>query len=223
MKSGFTTSTSSTTAGSAFTERIGGTLISFLTFASPMTSPVDWLPHHAENVTAADFADLRVRARAPRVPEIIAELRIRAGLTYDEIGRLLGVDRRSVHFWVSGRAPETERAAQLASVLATIRYIDRGDTEATRRLLDSRGADGRCALELLRDGDHESARRLIGRGHGVRPAISPSSFSKSLIDAHRPPRPENLLGGRDEPIDDKVERGRRIQLKSQLKRKKGRA
>lgn len=68
----------------------------------------------------------------------IAELRALAGLTTDQVGRLFGVSRRSVHNWINGKAmapQHEERAAKILSIVHTLP----GSTPAERRaaLLDS--------------------------------------------------------------------------------------
>lgn len=68
----------------------------------------------------------------------IAELRALAGLTTDQVSRLFGVSRRSVHNWISGNAMSPQHEELAAKILAIVKALP-GSTPAERRasLLDS--------------------------------------------------------------------------------------
>ncbi len=68
----------------------------------------------------------------------IEEIRALTGLTIDQIGRLFGVSRRSVHNWISGNAMSTQHEERAAKILAIVQMLP-GSTSAERRaaLLDS--------------------------------------------------------------------------------------
>lgn len=68
----------------------------------------------------------------------IAELRALTGLTTDQVGRLFGVSRRSVHNWINGSAMAPQHEERAAKILSIARVLP-GTTPAERRtaLLDS--------------------------------------------------------------------------------------
>lgn len=68
----------------------------------------------------------------------IAEIRALVGLTTDQVGRLFGVSRRSVHNWINGNAMAPQHEERAATILAVVQAL-RGSTPEERRsaLLDS--------------------------------------------------------------------------------------
>lgn len=68
----------------------------------------------------------------------IVELRALTGLTTDQVGRLFGVSRRSVHNWINGNAMAPQHE-ELAAKILSIVYGLPGASPADRRaaLLDS--------------------------------------------------------------------------------------
>lgn len=87
-----------------------------------------------------------VRTRAPG--ENISELRTLSGLTADQVGRLLGVSRRSVQNWVAGNAMAVQHEEKVSRLLSIIRALP-GSTADERRgsLLDS--SDGESLFHKL--------------------------------------------------------------------------
>jgi len=65
----------------------------------------------------------------------IHELHFKSGLTWDQLARLFGVNRRSVHFWASGKPLATRHEEKLFHLLTLIRTIDRGSARINRTLL----------------------------------------------------------------------------------------
>ena len=61
---------------------------------------------------------------------VIGELRRLSGLTWDQLARLLGVSRRSVHFWASGKPMAQSNEEHLRRLLAVVRKVDRGFCES---------------------------------------------------------------------------------------------
>jgi DNA-binding transcriptional regulator YiaG len=68
----------------------------------------------------------------------IAEVRALTGLTTDQVGRLFGVSRRSVHNWINGNAMAPQHEERAAKILSIMQVLP-GSTPADRRaaLLDS--------------------------------------------------------------------------------------
>ena len=76
---------------------------------------------------AATASDVTSRA--------VSELRRISGLTWEQLGQLFGVSRRSVHFWASGRAMNAANEQHLLKVLDIVRQADRGDARSNRAAL----------------------------------------------------------------------------------------
>ena len=145
--------------------------------------------------------------------DAIMEIRRRSGLTWEELGDLFDVSRRSVHHWANGKPVSARHDRTIRSMLAAIRHLDRGDRAGTRALLLTVDqAAGVSTLDLLKDGRFEEA---TGRVAGVRaPVPHPTPLSRTAWDARRPPAPVLLLGAEQErpeiPAKVRTVRARRI-------------
>ncbi len=136
----------------------------------------------------------------------IAELRRRSGLTWDELARLFGVERRSVHFWASGKALNPANEARLDQMLAVVRYIDRGSAQATRALLTAL-SDGTTPFELLAQSHFEEVKERLGSGpQPSRPALH--RLSPAARAARMPPPPEERVGALQDTVHREVGKSR---------------
>lgn len=73
--------------------------------------------------------------QAPDPREVISELKRDSGLTADQLGRLLGVTRRSVHNWAAG-TPITSTHAQRVQELSDLVFgLDASSPEERRSLM----------------------------------------------------------------------------------------
>ena len=85
--------------------------------------------------------------------EAVLEIRRRSGLTWEQLGKLFDVSRRSVHHWASGKAVTPEHERMIRRMLASIRRLDQGSQAATRaRLLAVDERFGFTVLDLLKEG-----------------------------------------------------------------------
>lgn len=71
----------------------------------------------------------------------VRQLRSRSGLSWDDLSRLFGVSRRSVHKWANGGAMNSKHIARLAELTARISSITGSPSEVRAKLLapDERG------------------------------------------------------------------------------------
>ena len=83
---------------------------------------------------------------------VIGELRRLSGLTWDQLARLFGVSRRSVHFWASGKPMAPSNEEHLRRLLAVVRKVDRGSARANRAILLGADEDGISLFDLLAAG-----------------------------------------------------------------------
>lgn len=153
----------------------------------------------------APAAGYRAR-RSETSDQAVARLRRIAGLTWDQLGELFEVSRRSVHFWASGKPLNAANEARLMRVLAVIQYVDRGDPELTRRVLFE-PVGGRVPFDLLATQKFEEARHILGEGPR-HPALAPTDLSAAAKEARRPLRPEELADARHEPAHRDQQGGR---------------
>jgi hypothetical protein len=85
------------------------------------------------------------------VPAAIYELRRIAALTWNEIGDIFGVSRRSVHHWVNGKNVSHDNWQNIFSILKAMREFSAGnDAQFTRALLFANVGNGVCGFDLLK-------------------------------------------------------------------------
>lgn len=97
----------------------------------------------ADTVTGIGGFTFAPKAASPKSPMAtsICELRARTRLSWDDLSRLFGVSRRSVHKWASGGAMNSKHARRLADLTAFVAQFDRTPTEVRAHLFapDERG------------------------------------------------------------------------------------
>lgn len=123
----------------------------------------------------------------------IAELRQRSGLTWEQLARLFGVARRSVHFWASGKAMNSSNEEVLNQLLRAVRYIDRGESGPTRSALMSAQNDGAIPFDLLVEGRFDDVMKRLGQGGGHGARVH-SRIYVALNPLWTPPSPDHLVG-----------------------------
>jgi len=122
----------------------------------------------------------------------IGELRRVSGLTWEQLARLFGVSRRSLHFWASGKPMTPSNEEHLQRVLAVLRKVDRGSRSATRTALLGGREDGTIPFDLLAAGDYERVVLLLGLGGSSR--LVPTKVSDESRAIRAPLPPEKLVG-----------------------------
>ena len=148
----------------------------------------------------------RTRRELEATRRAVSELRRISGLTWYQLGQLLGVSRRSVHYWASGKPLNAENEERLMRVLAIVRAADRGSARGTRAVLLDAGG-GATPFEMLAAMRFDDARRALGRGRTRRvPALT--GLSAEAKAARKPLPPEELYDARSEHVHRDLGRGR---------------
>ncbi len=106
------------------------------------------------------------------------EIRRLTGFSWDEIGSMVGVDRRTLHNWSQGGLVRETNRRRLAELLRVLRFMDRGTAEANRIALANPGTTGVTGLSLLRQSRFAEARIALGKG-GMR-AVLPAGEADRL-------------------------------------------
>lgn len=87
-----------------------------------------------------------------RVGETVLEIRHATGLSYEMLGHMFGVSRRTVHNWALGKSTTAAKMALVMKMHDAIKHIWRGRQEDTRAELLTVVPDfGMSRLELLRE------------------------------------------------------------------------
>lgn len=166
---------------------------------------------HAHDATASgsawkDLANDQGQHKSEATRQAIAELRRVSGLTWEQLGHLFGVSRRSVHFWASGQALNTANEKHLSQVLDIIRTANRGDARSTRSALFE-VVGGMTAFDLLSAKRFEEARTRLGEGpKRQRPA--PTELSPEAKAARAPLPPEELIEAQQDRVHRDPNRAR---------------
>jgi len=123
----------------------------------------------------------------------IYEVRRITGLSWDQLARLFGVSRRSVHFWANGKALNSDNEEHLYRLLATAKQIDRGSVSETRAAILRANDRGVIAFDLLAARRYDDALMILSTGQSrARPTLAP--LSAEARKARAAPPPNQLLG-----------------------------
>lgn len=149
----------------------------------------------------------------------IHELRRLSGLTWDQLARLFGVDRRSLHHWGSGQPLSRKNEERLHRLLAVIRYIDRGAADLNRQALMQPTDDGDLPFDLLVQEEYQAVKDILDRGPGRRD-IQRKPLSPEEQALHRPAfKPVELLDARHDPVHVKM-KGSRVPRVARIRKKR---
>ena len=170
-----------------------------------------WAPYvRRTNATVGgssrDLAVTRTGHELEAARRAVSELRRISGLTWHQLGKLLGVSRRSVHYWASGKPLNAQNEERLMRVLDIVRAADRGSASRTRTaLLDSGG--GVAPFDMLATMRFDDARRALGSGRARRvPALS--GLSAEAKAARKPLPPEELYDAKSDRVHREPGRAR---------------
>ena len=178
--------------------RVGGTLgVLGTTSADSGTTP-----DHAFMTQAQTNSGVHVpESQTPSVA--LLELRRLSGLTWDQLARLFGITRRSLHFWASGKPLTPAHEERLSRLLATVRRLDRGSAHANRTLLLGMHADGCIPFDLLVVGQYQRVLALLGPGHAsARPR--PAALAVDARVARAPHAPEDVVGSLPDRVHKEI-------------------
>lgn len=132
--------------------------------------------------------------------DAVLEIRLRSGLTWEQLSELFNVSRRSIHYWANGKPLSSLHEVRVRNTLLAIRLLDNGSQRDTRNRILSM-EDGESIFNLLAAQKFEDVYRLIT---GTVPEIASRnriSLSKDEWNRRRPIRPELLLGA----LQDRLE------------------
>jgi DNA-binding transcriptional regulator YiaG len=161
---------------------------------------------HAFITQAQTNSGVHVR-ESPAPSAALLELRRVSGLTWDQLARLFGITRRSLHFWASGKPLTPAHEERLHRLLATVRRLDRGSAHANRTLLLGMHADGCIPFDLLVAGRYQRVLALLGPGHApARP--HPAALAIDAREARAPQAPEDVAGSLPDRVHTEISKVR---------------
>ncbi len=143
------------------------------------------------------------RSEHSLIQSAVAEIRRRSQLTWEQLARVFGVRRRSLHFWARGARPSAENAERILRVLMIVRQLDTGEPERTRTELLRPRRDGLSIYDVLSAGrDHDVLGLVRGTtlssstGPVTKQRRRPPALDSSERERRRGFPPVELLDGR---------------------------
>lgn len=155
-------------------------------------------------------SDATARPSQANTGKAITELRRLSGLTWDQLGQLFEVSRRSVFFWASGKPLSAPHEERLLCVLDIVRAADRGDAQRNRAMLFE-ARDGQTPFDLLTSQHFDDARTRLGPGPGRRPTPS-RPLDATGRAARQPLPPATLVDARHDRVHRDI--GRAIAVRT---------
>lgn len=186
-------------AGSMLARSLGILISASGPLAVPGTCVWDMEWHTAqggvqEEGTTAGLSEQQIGLK----PSPIMELRRLSGLTWEHLAQLFSVSRRSLHFWASGKAQNSQNEVLLSRILSTVKKIYRGSAKATKTALLSAHERGEIPFDLLKEHKFDQVISLLG--HGVAVQNTPLRISEESRLAKKPLSPEFLV----DAIQDRI-------------------
>ena len=132
--------------------------------------------------------------RSRTTAEVILEIRRRSGLTWEQLGEIFNVSRRSVHHWANGKAPSAQHERHIWQTLAVIRHMDEGSQTAIRHRLLTIDNSGLSIYDLLVSRRFsEALQQAQAAGSTVAGEYPRTALSKHEDRMRRPTSPVILL------------------------------
>lgn len=97
----------------------------------------------------------------PPSQSALAELRSKTQLTWAQLARALGVQRRSLHFWARGERPSAANFERLMRVIGIVRAAEAGDAAQTTSFLLGSTGSGPSPFTLLCEGRDDEVLKLL--------------------------------------------------------------
>lgn len=91
------------------------------------------------------------KAPAVALSEVVKWLHSESGLTWEQIAKLFGVSRRTVHLWASGGSMNSRHFSLLSEVMQIVRGLPVRTPKQRRELLLLPGRQGRTLYDSIRD------------------------------------------------------------------------
>jgi transcriptional regulator with XRE-family HTH domain len=160
-----------------------------------------------QNVLAKLITAESVALPAKSTQQAVNELRKLSGLTWEQLASLFDVSRRSVHFWASGQPLTSINEEKLNRILDVVEYISRGSASSNRSLLMSIADNGKSYLELLKEGEFDRVKHLLGAGNApTKPKLGQLSPAAELSRVS--PNPADLVDALQDSIHQEVGKSR---------------
>ena len=125
--------------------------------------------------------------RTPDVPHMLFAIKRMTGMSWQEIGAILGVDSSTTYGWTQGQAYEAATAISIDGFYQALSFMDRGGHAENMALLRTMH-EGRSLSEMLAAHEGERVMEVAGKGDGrpcstwSKPAYKPSGLQTHWTD-----------------------------------------
>ena len=127
------------------------------------------------------------------VPNILQRLRLVSGLSWGEIGQMVGVSRRTIHNWLNGDRVADVHFSRLVEASRVVDLVATGSAESTRAVLFQPTTNGRSIVDELALAARPTRRRSLS-SVSAGDLVTPVDETVSTRPAG-PQRPSSLRGG----------------------------
>lgn len=128
------------------------------------------------------------------VSVVLQRLRRVSGLSWEEVGRAVGVSRRTIHNWLGGARLAGVHLTRLLEFSRAVDLVSKGSPESTRAmLLQPRAGTGRSLLDDLALTARPSRRRALS-SISVGDLVTPVEETES-VSSGEPRRSSSIRGG----------------------------
>lgn len=126
------------------------------------------------------------------VPAVLQRLRRTSGLSWGDLGRALGVSRRTIHNWLGGARIAGVHLRRLLELSRQLELVSQGSPESTRALLLQPTTNGRSIIDDLALTARPARHRPLS-SVSVGDLVTPRDETES-VSAQRPQRRSSLRG-----------------------------
>lgn len=142
--------------------------------------PGDSATRVAFNVSALTVVREQANGQDLDLPASLSWLHDASGLTWDQLGRALGVSRRAVHMWAAGGRINSTNAEHLNELVGIVRQMQSEHPSDVRAVLLSPRAGGRSIFDDFRARTQSTTGNVAGT----------------------PFTADQLMGARHDPVED---------------------
>ena len=157
----------------------------------PASPPPEW--------TTSGSTDVIQPTQTQTTGAAVLEIRRLSGLTWEQIGDLFDVSRRSVHHWANGKPPSARHERHIRQTVAGLRRLDAGSQAANHDRLLTVDVTGRSLFDLLAERRFDDVAGLVGISAGAERRRT--ALSEQAREARRPSAPALLLDALQEGVD----------------------
>jgi hypothetical protein len=143
-------------------------LVGSMTLGAVDTATASTLSLSARTITPQIRSELlqpTPAAPAASTAGLVNKLHTQSGLTWDQVGRLLGVSRRAVHMWAAGKRMNARNAELLADLVRLVDMAPVGTPDERRSWLFTATADGVTPIERFLSQHRQPGQPLSGSGY----------------------------------------------------------